>query len=150
MVPTELNTRDGAGLDILGRAYTVKVGHLRLGCIVRDSSQLVHASETVSNPPKGHHASFIKSFIIVLYNANITLPPHSQLDNAPSNSVVFISGPSDGPNALWGDLMSTAASAKGLKGAIVDGRVRDMRGLAEIGVPVSRWRGAYMAFGNPK
>ena len=60
-----------------------------------------------------------------------------QIDNAPKGSVIFISGPTDGPNALWGDLMSTAAAAQGLRGAVVDGRVRDIRGLREVGVPVS-------------
>ena len=33
--------------------------------------------------------------------------------------------------------MSTAAAAQGLKGAIVDGRIRDIRGLAQVGLPVS-------------
>jgi hypothetical protein len=52
---------------------------------------------------------------------------------------MFIQGPpTDGPNALWGDLMSTAATARGLQGAIVDGRVRDIRGLREVGFPASR------------
>ena len=39
-------------------------------------------------------------------------------------------------NAPWGELLSTAARARGARGAIVDGLVRDVRKIEELGFPV--------------
>ncbi len=39
-------------------------------------------------------------------------------------------------NAPWGELLSTAARARGARGAIVDGLVRDVRKIEEAGFPV--------------
>ena len=39
-------------------------------------------------------------------------------------------------NAPWGELMSTAARARGARGAVVDGLVRDVRKIEELGFPV--------------
>lgn len=39
-------------------------------------------------------------------------------------------------NAPWGELLSTAAKARGARGAIVDGLVRDVRKMEQIGFPV--------------
>ncbi len=39
-------------------------------------------------------------------------------------------------NAPWGELLSTAARARGARGAVVDGLVRDVRKIEELGFPV--------------
>jgi 4-hydroxy-4-methyl-2-oxoglutarate aldolase len=39
-------------------------------------------------------------------------------------------------NAPWGELLSTAARARGASGAVVDGLVRDVRKIEELGFPV--------------
>ncbi len=39
-------------------------------------------------------------------------------------------------NAPWGELLSTAAKARGARGAVVDGLVRDTGKIAELGFPV--------------
>jgi 4-hydroxy-4-methyl-2-oxoglutarate aldolase len=39
-------------------------------------------------------------------------------------------------NAPWGELLSTAAKARGARGAVVDGLVRDTRKIADLGFPV--------------
>jgi regulator of RNase E activity RraA len=39
-------------------------------------------------------------------------------------------------NAPWGELLSTASQARGCRGAVVDGLVRDIRKIEELGFPV--------------
>lgn len=39
-------------------------------------------------------------------------------------------------NAPWGELLSTASKARGARGAVVDGLVRDTGKIAELGFPV--------------
>jgi regulator of RNase E activity RraA len=39
-------------------------------------------------------------------------------------------------NAPWGELLSTAAKARGARGAVVDGLVRDVAKIEELGFPV--------------
>lgn len=39
-------------------------------------------------------------------------------------------------NAPWGELLSTAARARGARGAVVDGLIRDVRKIEELGFPV--------------
>jgi 4-hydroxy-4-methyl-2-oxoglutarate aldolase len=39
-------------------------------------------------------------------------------------------------NAPWGELLSTASKARGARGAIVDGLVRDVQKIEELGFPV--------------
>ncbi len=38
--------------------------------------------------------------------------------------------------ALWGELLSTAATSKGARGAVIDGFTRDSTGIIEMGFPV--------------
>ena len=39
-------------------------------------------------------------------------------------------------NGPWGELLSTASKARGARGAVVDGLIRDVRKIQEIGFPV--------------
>jgi 4-hydroxy-4-methyl-2-oxoglutarate aldolase len=39
-------------------------------------------------------------------------------------------------NAPWGELLSTAARARGARGAVIDGLVRDVKLIEELGFPV--------------
>lgn len=58
-------------------------------------------------------------------------------------------------NAPWGELLSTAAKARGARGAVVDGLVRDVRKICDLGFPVvaagvkpvdSRGRGVVVSY----
>lgn len=53
----------------------------------------------------------------------------------PGDVLVGATGPST-RTCLWGELLSTASVARGARGAIVDGYVRDVRQIAEMRFPV--------------
>jgi 4-hydroxy-4-methyl-2-oxoglutarate aldolase len=58
------------------------------------------------------------------------------VDSILSGEVVVVSTASSKRNAPWGELLSTAARARGARGAIVDGLVRDVKKIEELGFPV--------------
>jgi regulator of RNase E activity RraA len=49
---------------------------------------------------------------------------------------VVVADASHAPAAFWGELFSTAASARGARGAVVDGLIRDRDRIDEVGFPV--------------
>ena len=58
------------------------------------------------------------------------------IDSILPGEVVVVSTQQSKRNAPWGELLSTAARARGAHGAIIDGLVRDVRKIEELGFPV--------------
>ncbi len=58
------------------------------------------------------------------------------VDSILPGEVVVISTGGSRRNAPWGELLSTAALARGARGAVVDGLVRDVKKIEELGFPV--------------
>jgi 4-hydroxy-4-methyl-2-oxoglutarate aldolase len=61
-------------------------------------------------------------------------------------------------NAPWGELLSTAARARGARGAVIDGLVRDVKKIEALGFPVfaagikpvdSKGRGIVVDYNRP-
>jgi len=80
------------------------------------------------------------------------------IDSVLNGEVVVVSTSYSGHNAPWGELLSTAARARGAKGAVVDGLVRDVRKIEQLQFPVfaagikpvdSRGRGLVIAYNVP-
>ena len=80
------------------------------------------------------------------------------VDSILEGEVVVVSTSYSGHNAPWGELLSTAARARGAKGAVVDGLVRDVRKIEQLEFPVfaagikpvdSRGRGLVIAYNVP-
>jgi 4-hydroxy-4-methyl-2-oxoglutarate aldolase len=65
---------------------------------------------------------------------NLTL--HHALQVAKPGEVLVVSGGKHYSAALWGELMSTSAQARGLGGTIIDGAARDILELQATGYPV--------------
>jgi 4-hydroxy-4-methyl-2-oxoglutarate aldolase len=58
------------------------------------------------------------------------------VDAIPADSIVIVAADRDIDAALWGGLMSTRAKARGAKGAVVNGGVRDIEQISDLGFPV--------------
>jgi 4-hydroxy-4-methyl-2-oxoglutarate aldolase len=80
------------------------------------------------------------------------------VDSILPGEVVVVSTSYSGQNAPWGELLSTAARARGARGAVVDGLVRDVNKIDKLGFPVfaagikpvdSRGRGLVLDYNVP-
>ena len=58
------------------------------------------------------------------------------VDSVLAGEVVMVSTAGSLQNSPWGELLSTAARARGARGAVIDGLVRDVRKIQELGFPV--------------
>jgi 4-hydroxy-4-methyl-2-oxoglutarate aldolase len=58
------------------------------------------------------------------------------MDSILPGEVVVVSTQQSLRNAPWGELMSTAATARKARGAVIDGLVRDVKKIEELGFPV--------------
>jgi len=80
------------------------------------------------------------------------------VDSILPGEVVAVSTGQSTRNAPWGELLSTAARARGARGAVVDGLVRDVKIIQRLGFPVfaagikpvdSRGRGLVVDYNVP-
>ena len=80
------------------------------------------------------------------------------IDSLQPNDVLVASTNRSTRTCLWGELLSTAARARGARGAVIDGHVRDVRRIQQMGFPVfatgmrpidSLGRGAVLGHGMP-
>lgn len=80
------------------------------------------------------------------------------MDSLLLGEIAVVSTADSKRNAPWGELLSTAARARGARGAVVDGLVRDVRKIEELGFPVfatgikpvdSRGRGLVIDYNVP-
>ena len=58
------------------------------------------------------------------------------IDSLLPGEVAVIGTQKSARNAPWGELLSTAAKARGARGAVVDGLIRDVMKIEELGFPV--------------
>jgi len=61
---------------------------------------------------------------------------HKALDIAQPGDIIVIDASSTPMNAVIGDLVAQKAQHRGIAGFIVDGLIRDLKGIQEIGIPV--------------
>lgn len=58
------------------------------------------------------------------------------VDSILSGEIVVVSTGESRRNAPWGELLSTAARARGARGAVIDGLVRDVKLIQQLGFPI--------------
>jgi 4-hydroxy-4-methyl-2-oxoglutarate aldolase len=80
------------------------------------------------------------------------------IDSILLGEVVVVATAESKRNSPWGELLSTAARARGARGAVIDGMVRDVKKIDELGFPVfaagikpvdSKGRGLVMDYNVP-
>ena len=65
---------------------------------------------------------------------------HAAIAHANPGDMLVLTMPMPRPVALVGDLLATQAKARGVAGLLIDGSVRDVDELVEIGLPIwARW-----------
>jgi 4-hydroxy-4-methyl-2-oxoglutarate aldolase len=65
---------------------------------------------------------------------------HAAMSRLQPGEVLVLTMPDPSPVALVGDLLATQAKARGAAAVLVDGAVRDVEELAELGLPIwARW-----------
>ena len=61
---------------------------------------------------------------------------HAAVAEAESGEVLVVTTPEPAPVALVGELLATQAKARGVAALLVDGAVRDLEELGELGLPI--------------
>ena len=128
------------------------LGHRRQ--VMREYIRPVHSRYTVV-AGYAHTIAFVDSNEILPnpFDAEIEAVDAIQ----PDDMVVIATGNSI-QNAPWGELLSTASVARGARGAVMDGFVRDVKLIENLGFPVfatgmkpldSNGRGLLTAWGKP-
>ncbi|KAI7866553.1 RraA-like protein [Spinellus fusiger] len=111
----------------------LKLGHKPWGGYVADiemwSPKYCEGNTSIIGP-----AYTVK--MVYISDDTAPLPTEHFADQIPENSIVVISSPPDVKNAVWGGLMSACAKARGAKGVVVDGRIRDLNEHRSMGFPV--------------
>jgi 4-hydroxy-4-methyl-2-oxoglutarate aldolase len=76
----------------------------------------------------------------VMCGQDDNLMVHAAVAHARPGDVLVFTMPDPAPVALVGDLLATQARARGVAGVLVDGAVRDVDELVELGLPIwARW-----------
>lgn len=91
-----------------------------------------HSIKSVNKP--GIH--IVGSAFTVRTHPSDNLMVHKAMDLAKPGDIIVIDACGDMGNAILGELMCHYAKVKGLGGFIVDGPVRDLYAIAEMGFPV--------------
>jgi len=61
---------------------------------------------------------------------------HKSLDIVKPGDIIVVDAGGSHMNGIIGDLISTKAKHRGVKGFVIDGLVRDIAGIKEVGMPV--------------
>jgi regulator of RNase E activity RraA len=105
-------------LGLKGRVLADEARPIWAGAVLCGMAQVIHA-EATGWEPASPYARQIEA-----------------IDAIRPDSVVIATIERDPGCALWGELFSTAARARGTRGALVDGKIRDSRQIEEMRFPV--------------
>lgn len=79
---------------------------------------------------------FVGSAVTVKVFPGDNLMVHKALDVVQPGDVIVVDASASPVNAVMGDLVASKAKHRGVIGIVIDGLVRDLRGLQEVGLPI--------------
>ena len=132
--------KSSADLDLFTRVET----HLYTAVVADSLDELGYHEQAMSEAlrPLSLDACFCGWARTIAYADVFYTPPDpygkeiEAVDSILPGEVVVISTGESRRNAPWGELLSTAARARGARGAVVDGLVRDVKKIQQLGFPV--------------
>lgn len=94
--------------------------------------------ETLDSAIKPVHrdCTFAGTVRTVVLDPSALWAPVQTLDTALEDEVVLVATDDSVEEAVWGELLSTYATATGVRGMVTNGAVRDVAGIRDIGFPV--------------
>lgn len=104
------NVADAGGADVKVMDFGIKPLHHRM--------KLAGPAYTVDTPP----------------NANLSI--HQAITMAPAGSVLVVNAKGNMTSGHIGDLMALACQVRGIVGVVMDGAIRDMEDIIQMGFPV--------------
>lgn len=103
-----------------------------IGDVMGRMGAMNHSIKSVNK--QGVH--IVGSAFTVKTHPSDNLLVHKAMDLAQPGDIIVIDACGDMGNAILGEIMCHYAKVKGIVGYIVDGPVRDLAGIAELGFPV--------------
>lgn len=94
--------------------------------------------KTLSSAIKPVHTdcTFVGTVRTVRLDPSTLWAPVQTLDATLEDEVVVVDADDSVDEAIWGELLSTSATATGVRGMVTNGAVRDVAGIRDIGFPV--------------
>ena len=114
--------------DIKQRVARLQVSHI--------SDAMARTGVPTGIRPQGRGFALFGTAFTVRAHPGDNLALHRALDSGPAGQVLVVDGGGFTDIALWGELMSLDAIARGVSGLVIDGAVRDADSFAELGFPV--------------
>src|SRR5262245_15306952 len=96
--------------------------------------------ETLRPMTARHCFAGVARTVLCMDQFHIPAEPYTKefeaLDSVEPGEVIVVATGESKRNAPWGELLSTAAKARGARGAVIDGLIRDVKKIDELGFPV--------------
>lgn len=140
-VATELGIADVDDADSAADRRVLLSADERARLIPLATSAVVDSMDRLGSPDAGISpmwpgARLVGTALTVLTAAGDNRIIHTALDAVQPGEVLVINGFGDGTRALIGDLIAERALSLGVAGFVIDGCVRDVDAIREIGMPV--------------
>jgi 4-hydroxy-4-methyl-2-oxoglutarate aldolase len=84
----------------------------------------------------GPKCRFIAEAVTVQVMVGDNLALHVAANRTNSGTVLIVSAGGYAKTAVWGEILHTAAQARGVRGVVIDGAVRDRAALSRSSIPV--------------
>lgn len=114
--------------DIRQRVAKLQVSHI--------SDAMGRTGVPAGIRPQGRGFALFGPAFTVRAHPGDNLALHRALDSVPAGHILVVDGGGFTDIALWGELMSLDAMARGVSGLVIEGAVRDAGSFTELGFPV--------------